>query len=102
MDPQRLYDILSISGGRSAHFVSGFANVIQGDFNPGFKTSLALKDLNLILDLAKDEAYTTRFAQVITALYREANEAGLGEINFTSVVKRYEAMAGVSVDAKAK
>lgn len=102
MDPQRLYDILSISGGRSAHFVSGFANVIQGDFNPGFKTSLALKDLNLILDLAKNESYTTRFAQVITALYREANEAGLGEINFTSVVKGYEAMAGVSVNSKAK
>jgi 3-hydroxyisobutyrate dehydrogenase-like beta-hydroxyacid dehydrogenase len=96
MDPQRLYDILSISGGRSAHFISGFANVIQGDYKPGFKTSLAVKDLNLILDLAKDEDYTTHFAQVIAAVYREANEAGLGEINFTSVVKQYEQMAGVS------
>jgi 3-hydroxyisobutyrate dehydrogenase-like beta-hydroxyacid dehydrogenase len=102
MDPQRLYDILSISGGRSAHFISGFANVIQGDYRPGFKTSLALKDLNLILDLAESEAYTTRFAPAIAALYREANENGLGDINFTSVVKLYEAMAGIQVGARSK
>ena len=102
MDPQRLYDILSISGGRSAHFISGFANVIQGDYQPGFKTSLALKDLKLILDLAKDENYATRFAQVIASLYGDAIESGLGEDNFTSVVKRYEAMAGVQVAARSQ
>jgi 3-hydroxyisobutyrate dehydrogenase-like beta-hydroxyacid dehydrogenase len=100
MDPQRLYDILSISGGRSAHFISGFANVIQGDYQPGFKTSLALKDLKLILDLARDENYATRFAQVIAALYGDAIESGLGEDNFTSVVKLYESMAGVQVAAR--
>lgn len=97
MDPRRLYDILSISGGRSAHFISGFANVIQGDYHPGFKTSLALKDLNLILDLAKDEKYATKFAPVIASLYRDAIEGGLGEDNFTSVVKCYEAMAGIRI-----
>lgn len=100
MDPQRLYDILSVSGGRSAHFVSAFPNVVQGDYHPGFKTSLALKDLNLILDLAKDEQYATKLAPVITALYREANESGLGEDNFTSVVKGYEAAAGIQIAKK--
>lgn len=99
MDPQRLYDILSVSGGRSAHFISGFANVIRDDYRPGFKTSLALKDLALILDLARNEHYETRLAQVITALYREAVESGLGEDNFTSVVKLYEVPAGVDVTA---
>ena len=100
MEPQRLYDILSISGGRSAHFISGFANVIKRDFRPGFKTSLALKDLNLILELARAEHYETRLAQAIAALYREVAEGGLGEDNFTSVVKRYEAMAGVQAAAR--
>ena len=99
MEPQRLYDILSISGGRSAHFISGFANVIKRDFRPGFKASLALKDLNLILELARNEHYETRLAQAIAALYREVVESGLGEHNFTSVVKRYESMADVQVAA---
>ena len=100
MEPQRLYDILSISGGRSAHFISGFANVIKRDFRPGFKTSLALKDLNLILELARAEHYETRLAQAIAALYREVVESGQGEDNFTSVVKRYEASAGVQAAAR--
>ncbi|MCE9658317.1 MAG: NAD(P)-dependent oxidoreductase [Burkholderiales bacterium] len=97
MEPQRLYDILSISGGRSAHFISGFTNVVQGDYKPGFKTSLALKDLNLILDLAKDEKYATKLAPVITSLYHDAVDGGLGEDNFTSVVKRYEVAAGIKI-----
>jgi len=97
MDPKRLYEILSVSGGRSAHFISAFPNVIQGDYHPGFKTSLALKDLNLILDLANDEKYATKLAPVITSLYRDAIEGGLGEDNFTSVVKHYEAAAGIQI-----
>ena len=101
MDPQRLYEILSVSGGRSAHFVSGFQNVVKGDYRPGFKTSLALKDLNLILDLARDEKYATKLAPVITSLYREATDSGLGEDNFTSVVKSYEALAGIKVTPQA-
>jgi 3-hydroxyisobutyrate dehydrogenase-like beta-hydroxyacid dehydrogenase len=100
MDPQRLYEILSVSGGRSAHFISGFPNVICGDYRPGFKTSLALKDLNLILDLAKGEHYATRLAPVIAALYRDAVESGLGEENFTSVVKGYEKSAGLQIVKK--
>lgn len=100
MDPKRLYDILSVSGGRSAHFISAFPNVIQGDYNPGFKTSLALKDLNLILDLARDEKYATKLAPVIVSMYRDAVESGLGEDNFTSVVKRYEAAAGIQIVKK--
>lgn len=97
MDPKRLYEILSVSGGRSAHFISAFPNVIQGDYHPGFKTSLAMKDLNLILQLANDEKYVTKLAPVIASLYRDAIESGFGEDNFTSVVKRYEAAAGIQV-----
>lgn len=97
MEPKRLYDILSVSGGRSAHFITGFPNVIEGEYRASFKTSLALKDINLILDLANDEHYAVRLAPVIASLYGDAVEQGLGEDNFTSVVKGYEATAGINV-----
>ncbi len=98
MDPQRLYDILSTSGGRSAHFNYDFPKVLAGDYRPGFKSSLALKDLGLILDLAAQEGYAASVAPVVALLYRSAVEAGSGEEHFTSLVKLYERSAGVSVE----
>jgi 3-hydroxyisobutyrate dehydrogenase len=97
MEPQRLFDILSTSGGRSAHFTHDWPGVLAGDYRPGFKTSLAAKDLGLILDLAAQEDYAAVMAPVICGLYREAVDAGSGEEHFTSLVKLYESRAGVSV-----
>lgn len=97
MDPVRLYEILSISGGRSAHFITSFSRVLEGDYAPGFKTSLALKDLGLIVDLAADEKYATRIAPVISSIYRELVDQGYGDDHFASPVKLYEKMAGISV-----
>jgi 3-hydroxyisobutyrate dehydrogenase-like beta-hydroxyacid dehydrogenase len=97
MDPERLFEILSVSGGRSAHFNHDFPGVLAGNYAPGFKTSLAVKDLRLIIDLASSEAYPTRFAPVIEALYSEAADRGSAEEHFTSVVKIYEDRAGTKV-----
>jgi 3-hydroxyisobutyrate dehydrogenase len=97
MDPERLFEILSVSGGRSAHFNHDFPGVLAGDYAPGFKTSLAVKDLRLILDLASSADYPTRFAPVIEALYSEAAERGSADEHFTSVVKIYEDRAGTKV-----
>ena len=100
MDPKRLFEILSVSGGRSAHFNHDFPGVLEGNYTPGFKTSLAVKDLRLILDLASSEEYPTRFAQVVEGLYSEAAERGSGDEHFTAVVKIYEDLAGTKVSAQ--
>ena len=97
MDPARLFEILSISGGRSAHFNHDFPQVLEGNYVPGFKTSLAVKDLGLILELASSQDYPARLAPVIASLYTEAAEHGSGEEHFTSVVKIYEDLAQTSV-----
>jgi 3-hydroxyisobutyrate dehydrogenase-like beta-hydroxyacid dehydrogenase len=97
MDPERLFEILSVSGGRSAHFNHDFPMVLEGNYTPGFKTSLAVKDLRLILDLASSENYPTRLAPVVEALYSEAAERGSADEHFTSVVKIYEDLVGTKV-----
>lgn len=101
MEPQRLYEILSTSGGRSAHFNYDFPKVLQGDYRPGFKTSLALKDIRLILDLAAEEDYGPMVAPVVATLYERAVDSGYGEEHFTSLVKLYESQAQTSVQLKA-
>ena len=97
MDPERLFEILSVSGGRSAHFNHDFPGVLAGDYDPGFKTSLALKDMRLILDLAASEDYPARLAAAVESLYAESLEAGRGDEHFTSVVKLYEHAAATKV-----
>src|SRR5947208_16214833 len=97
MDPARLFEILSVSGGRSAHFNHDFPQVLDGDYSPGFKTSLALKDMRLILDLAAAEGYAARLAPVVESLYAESVADGCGDEHFTSVVKIYEQLAAARV-----
>jgi|SRR5581483_1215210 len=98
MDPERLFEILSVSGGRSAHFNHDFPGVLAGDYAPGFKTSLALKDMRLILDLAAAEDYPARLAAAVESLYAESLDAGRGEEHFTSVVKLYEHAAATKIN----
>jgi 3-hydroxyisobutyrate dehydrogenase len=102
MDPQRLFEILSMSGGRSAHFNHDFPQVLEGDFDPGFKTSLALKDMRLILDLAAAEDYPARLASVLETLYAEAAGRGSADEHFTSVLKIYEDLVGTKVSSRGK
>jgi 3-hydroxyisobutyrate dehydrogenase-like beta-hydroxyacid dehydrogenase len=97
MEPKRLFDILSTSGGRSAHFIHDWPGVLEGDYRPGFKTSLAAKDIGLILDLAAQERYAAVVAPVIARLYGEAVAVGCGDEHFTSLVKLFESRAGISV-----
>ena len=97
MDPARLFEILSVSGGRSAHFNHDFPQVLAGDYAPGFKTSLAVKDMRLILDLAASEGYAARLAPVVEALYSESVSNGAGDEHFTSVVKIYEELAATKI-----
>jgi len=101
MDPRKLYDILSTSGGRSHHFNYDFPRVIDGDFRPGFKTKLALKDINLIIDLARDEAYTVMLAPVLRTLYALTVDGGYGDEHFAAVIKIYESWAKGGGDATA-
>ncbi len=89
LEPQRLYDILSTTGGRSHHFNYDYPRVIEGDFSPGFRTALALKDLGIVLELARQEEYDVVLAPVISSLYESAVKEGYGDDHFASVIKLY-------------
>jgi 3-hydroxyisobutyrate dehydrogenase-like beta-hydroxyacid dehydrogenase len=52
LDPERLFEILKNSGGRSHHFLKRMPNVLAGDFRPNFSIALSRKDVSLALALA--------------------------------------------------
>lgn len=101
MDPQRLFDILSTSGGRSFHFLKRFPNVLKGDFAPYFGIGLSRKDLSLALAMAAKLEMPMPVASAVRQVYEAAHAQGFGRLDMAGVTRLYEAWTGVTVRAKA-
>ena len=100
MDPQRLFDVLSTSGGRSHHFLKRFPNVLAGDFTPYFSIALSRKDLSLALQMAESHGVPMPATAAVRQIYEAAAAEGLDAIDMAGVTKLYERWAGVEVRGK--
>jgi 3-hydroxyisobutyrate dehydrogenase-like beta-hydroxyacid dehydrogenase len=97
MDPQRLFDILSTSGGRSHHFLKRFPNVLAGDFTPYFGIALSRKDIALALGMAAKLEVPMFVASTVRQVYEAAHAQGFGQLDMAAVTKLYEHWTGVTV-----
>jgi len=102
IDPVVLREIVQVSTG--ANFTAnGYINtVLKGNFKPGFKLSLALKDLGLALALGKELGLPMPVGSAAEMRLVEAKTRGHGEEHVDSVVRLLEDVAGVEVRAKGK
>jgi len=100
MDPQRLFDVLSTSGGRSHHFLKRFPNVLAGDFTPHFSIALSRKDLSLALKMAEGLGVPMLATSTVRQIYEAAAAQGLNNVDMAGVTTLYEQWAGVTVRAK--
>jgi len=97
MDPQRLFDILSTSGGRSHHFLKRFPNVLAGDFTPNFSIWLSRKDVSLALAMAARLEMPMPVASAVRQAYEAAHAEGFGQQDMAAVTRLYEHWADVAV-----
>jgi 3-hydroxyisobutyrate dehydrogenase len=101
LDPQRLFEILSTSGGRSHHFLKRMPNVLAGDFTPNFSIALSRKDVSLALTLASSVGMPMHVASAVRQVYETAMAQGLGGQDMAAVTKLYEEWTGVKVRGSA-
>jgi 3-hydroxyisobutyrate dehydrogenase len=97
IDPQRLFEVLSTTGGRSHHFLKRFPNVLAGDFKANFTVTLSRKDLGLALDMASELGVPMPTAATVRQAYEAARAAGFGDLDMVGVTRLYETLAGVEV-----
>ncbi len=97
MDPQRLFEILSTSGGRSHHFLKRFPNVLAGDFDPRFSIALSRKDLGLAARMAESLGVPMLTLAIVRQVYEAAAAAGLDGRDMAAVTALFERWAGVEV-----
>jgi 3-hydroxyisobutyrate dehydrogenase-like beta-hydroxyacid dehydrogenase len=90
VEPQKLYEVLSVSGGRSHHFTKRFPNALKGDFSPGFKVELGEKDLALGIELGRMMHMPTPSASATRELYALALAEGFRGQDIVSLLAMYQ------------
>jgi len=100
MDPERLFEILKNSGGRSHHFLKRMPNVLAGDFTPNFSIALSRKDVGLALTMAASLGLPMHATSAVRQVYETAMANGMANLDMAAVTKLYEAWAGVRVRAR--
>jgi 3-hydroxyisobutyrate dehydrogenase-like beta-hydroxyacid dehydrogenase len=93
VEPNRLFAVLSKSGGRSFHFEKRFPNALRGDFSPGFKIELAEKDLALAVDLGRQMKMPTPAASHARELYALALAEGCRGLDIVGLLTVYSRWA---------
>lgn len=94
VEPRRLYDVLSASGGRSHHFTKRFPKALDGDFQPGFTMRLGEKDLTLALELARSVGLPAPAAATARDLYGIAVAEGFADDDIVALLNLYRRWAG--------
>jgi 3-hydroxyisobutyrate dehydrogenase len=99
LDPQRFYDIASVSSGQSWSMTSycplpgiGPVTPADRDYEGGFATALMLKDLRLAMAAADGVDAATPMGRRAAELYtRFADEQGQGGKDFSAIIRMLDA-----------
>ncbi len=97
IDPQVLWDIISVSTGNSWSLQQYPNSILKGDFEPKFKLSLGYKDVGLALELGKEYGIQLPLGTLAHQDMKNAIDAGYADKDICSVILPLEKAAGVQV-----
>jgi 4-hydroxybutyrate dehydrogenase/sulfolactaldehyde 3-reductase len=101
LDPDLIVDVLSGTAAGCWQLENVFRNkVMQGDFAPGFKASLAFKDLGLAQALARDNGVPLFVGSLARQLYELTRAQGKGDQDWGAYTAVLEELAGITVRSK--
>ncbi|MBZ8132378.1 NAD(P)-dependent oxidoreductase [Afifella sp. IM 167] len=102
VEPDKLFEVLAESGGRSQTFTKRFPHALKNDFEPRFKLELAAKDLALGDDLARAEGMPAPAAALVKEMFNLALAEGFrgkDAVALLAMYQRWAEHAAVAVPA---
>ncbi|HEX8388546.1 MAG TPA: NAD-binding protein, partial [Sphingomonas sp.] len=94
LDPQRFYDIASVSSGQSWSMTSycpvpgvGPETPADRDYQGGFAATLMLKDLRLAMEAARGAGATVPMGERAAELYEAYAAEGQGSTDFSGIIR---------------
>ena len=100
LDHNIMYDVITSGAASSDLIISRGKDMLAGCFQPKGQLSVAVKDMGLILDRAKQLGVILPVGGLYQQFLLQAHHEGWDQEDATAVMKIYEKLAGISRDDK--
>ena len=97
VDPTRVFE--AIRGGLAGSTVMNakIPMILDGNFNPGFKIDLHIKDLNNALETAHSVGAPLPFTAMVMEILQNLHADGCGQNDHSAIVKYYEKLTNTKI-----
>ncbi len=97
VDAAALYDVITHSAGNSWMFENRMAHVLAADYTPLSAVDIFVKDLGLVLDLARASKFPLPLSSTAHQMFMQASTAGFAKEDDSAVIKIFP---GITLPAK--
>lgn len=97
VDPAALYDVITHSAGNSWMFENRMAHVLAADYAPLSAVDIFVKDLGLVLDMARASKFPLPLSSTAHQMFMQASASGHGREDDSAVIKIFP---GITLPAK--
>jgi 3-hydroxyisobutyrate dehydrogenase len=87
VDPAALYEVITHSAGNSWMFENRMAHVLSADYTPLSAVDIFVKDLGLVLDLARATKFPLPLSSTAHQMFMQASTAGFAKEDDSAVIK---------------
>jgi L-threonate 2-dehydrogenase len=87
VDPAALYEVITHSAGNSWMFENRMAHVLAGDYTPLSAVDIFVKDLGLVLDMARASKFPLPLSSTAHQMFMQASTAGFAKDDDSAVIK---------------
>lgn len=87
VDADALYEVITHSAGNSWMFENRMAHVLAGDYTPLSAVDIFVKDLGLVLDMARSSKFPLPLSSTAHQMFMQASTAGFAKEDDSAVIK---------------
>jgi len=87
VDPAALYEVITHSAGNSWMFENRMPHVLAGDYTPLSAVDIFVKDLGLVLDMARASKFPLPLSSTAHQMFMQASSAGYAREDDSAVIK---------------
>jgi 2-hydroxy-3-oxopropionate reductase len=97
VDPRKVVDAIKAGAAQCWALDIKTPRLFDGNREPGFKSYMQLKDMNIVLETAKEFNVPISATEENTKLYQQMIDMGMGELDNSAVLGVIEKLAGIGI-----